>query len=487
MCPVWDVRGTCPSGLKCRFGRAHTDPETLKPIAKPSAADPSTFEHMNDLSRDLQFKLRRNQIPFACDRKGWKGFLASLDAEYARPEPGASPAAAAPAGAGAGAAAPGAAAPAAEVAAAVDNASGKSGDATSVDATNIGSGGGGGCDGGTEPAGASVVEATAVATAALGEAATVTGAAGAANGAGGAEAGGGGVVAAQEGGGGVAAGGVEGQGEGEWMRACLEATEPRATRRTMDFEGKVYVAPLTTVGNLPFRRDCFFGANGGADITCGEMALAHHLLKGNGSEWALLRRHPSEDVFGVQVAGAHPDQMTRVAELLEEHIKASCVDFVDINMGCPIDLVCDKGMGAALMNRGRKLRGIIAGMTSQLSCPLTVKMRVGWDEKKPNADSVVKTVQREAERSRVRGFPGSVARVMIHGRSRLQRYSKLADWDYVRRVAASQDPSLAPLPVIGNGDILSWRDHEERLQQAKELEQKEGKNHNWSTCCMLAR
>ncbi|CAM9488087.1 unnamed protein product [Ectocarpus sp. 4 AP-2014] len=165
------------------------------------------------------------------------------------------------------------------------------------------------------------------------------------------------------------------------------------------------------------------------------------------------------------------------------------MDFVDINMGCPIDLVCDKGMGAALMGRSRKLRGIIAGMSSQLTCPLTVKMRVGWDEKKPNADVVVRTVQREADRCLKRGFPGSVARVMIHGRSRLQRYSKLADWDYVRQVAASQDPALRPLPVIGNGDILSWRDHEERLEQARELQsqQGEGEGSQWSTCCMLAR
>ncbi|CAM9701122.1 unnamed protein product, partial [Hapterophycus canaliculatus] len=112
---------------------------------------------------------------------------------------------------------------------------------------------------------------------------------------------------------------------------------------------------------------------------------------------------------------------------------------------------------------------------------------------------VVRTVQREAARCRSRGFPGSVASVMIHGRSRLQRYSKLADWDYVRQVAASQDAALRPLPVIGNGDILSWRDHEERLEQARELYQAAGEGDGivggdggqgqkrWSTCCMLAR
>ena len=69
------------------------------------------------------------------------------------------------------------------------------------------------------------------------------------------------------------------------------------------------------------------------------------------------------------------------------------VDFVDLNLGCPLDLICSKGAGAALMMRDRKLKASLEGMSGALSCPITIKIRTGWDMTKPFAHQLVPKIQ----------------------------------------------------------------------------------------------
>ncbi|XP_040044371.2 tRNA-dihydrouridine(47) synthase [NAD(P)(+)]-like isoform X2 [Gasterosteus aculeatus] len=208
-------------------------------------------------------------------------------------------------------------------------------------------------------------------------------------------------------------------------------------KKQVDFQDKLYLAPLTTCGNLPFRRVC---KRFGADITCGEMAMCTNLLQGQQSEWALLKRHESEDVFGVQVEGCFPDTMTRCAELINGNID---VDFVDINSGCPIDLVYKKGGGCGLMTRTRKFEQIIKGMNYVLDVPLTVKIRTGVQEKCNIAHKLIPEMKK-----------WDVSMITLHGRSREQRYTKSADWDYINTCSKL----ASPVPLFGNGDILSYED-----------------------------
>jgi len=271
-----------------------------------------------------------------------------------------------------------------------------------------------------------------------------------------------------------------------------------AERKPVDFKRKIYVAPLTTVGNLPFRR---LLKQTGADITCGEMAMATNLLKAQQSEWALLRRHKSEDVFGVQIAGSFSDQMARVCELLA---RETDIDFVDINMGCPIDIVCRSGAGSALMTRPPRVLEVVAGALTGLELGtrmrtggivntpgLTVKLRTGWSEKDPTAHKLVPKLQAvRASQAYVNAAvvtadfklraTQSVDAIMVHGRSRLQRYTKNADWDYIFQCSDAQresvdDTPLPRVPFVGGGDVLSYEEFDAHLQNGK------------LDTCMLAR
>lgn len=213
----------------------------------------------------------------------------------------------------------------------------------------------------------------------------------------------------------------------------------QAEKKRIEWNGKILLSPLTTVGNLPFRRIC---KEYGADITCGEMALAPKILKAAQEEWALVKRHESEDIFGVQLCGNNPGVLTRCAQLLNQEID---VDFIDLNLGCPIDLIYKKGGGSGMLNRLHVLESVVKSISQVLDIPLTVKTRTGVYIDKPIAHQLM---------PRFRDWGASM--ITVHGRSREQRYTKLADWEYTEKCAVAAQP----IPVFGNGDILSFDDYQ---------------------------
>lgn len=222
--------------------------------------------------------------------------------------------------------------------------------------------------------------------------------------------------------------------------------ERAAEKRKVDFSNKLVLSPLTTVGNLPFRRIC---KEFGADITCGEMACVVPLLNGLAPEWALTRRHKSEDIFGVQLCGNNAELITCAAQLLSEKFD---VDFIDLNIGCPIDLIYSQGAGSALIRRQNILESIVRSSSEVLNgIPFTVKTRTGIYTNKNVAHELVPKFEEWGAKA-----------VTIHGRSREMRYTKNSDWQYIEQCAQA----AKSIPVIGNGDVLSYEDYVEYKKTA---------------------
>ena len=209
------------------------------------------------------------------------------------------------------------------------------------------------------------------------------------------------------------------------------------------FDGAVVLAPLTVGGNLAFRRLC---TELGADVTVGEMAVVRKLLGGSPSEYALLKSHPDERFFGVQLADRKPESLAEAARIAESR----GARFVDLNCGCPIHEITRRGLGASLLRKPTRVGRLVEAMRKAVQVPVTVKLRAGWSERETNVSAVARACEESG-----------AAAIAIHGRTREQRYGKAADWDLIGRVAAERG-----VPVIGNGDILTHYEARDRMARS---------------------
>ncbi|KAI1811762.1 tRNA-dihydrouridine synthase 3 [Poronia punctata] len=268
------------------------------------------------------------------------------------------------------------------------------------------------------------------------------------------------------------------------------------------------LAPLTTQGNLPFRRLC---SDLGAQITYSEMAMALPLIQGQKGEWALMKTHKSElapprftpedgkivegydnskDMkWGAQISGNQAWVAMKATEALTKFLPHLRV--VDLNCGCPIDLVYQTGAGSGLLDTPNKLEKMVRGMNAVSGeVPITVKLRTGVRDGRPTAQRLIERLAFGNTDFRDRlGAPGTAA-MTLHGRSRQQRYTKKANWEYIAECAAliksykdkkdsltdtilEADASTQANTIdgkiyfIGNGDCYSHVDYLDHIDNAK--------------------
>ena len=210
-----------------------------------------------------------------------------------------------------------------------------------------------------------------------------------------------------------------------------------------DLRSPFVLAPLAGVTDSAFRRICF---EQGAAMAFTEMVSAKGLYYRNANTEDLLRIHSDEGPVGIQLFGSEPLMLQLAAQKLQDRPNVC----VDLNMGCPVPKVVKNGEGSALLKNPALAEALVRETVKVAGKPVTVKMRIGFDEAHP-VDPVAFALRMQE---------AGAAMITVHGRTREQYYSGKADWRVIREIKQALD-----IPVAGNGDIFSAEDALRMLEE----------------------
>jgi nifR3 family TIM-barrel protein len=213
------------------------------------------------------------------------------------------------------------------------------------------------------------------------------------------------------------------------------------------FENKspLYLAPMAGVSNTVFRRIC---KKHGADVLVTEFVSADGIMHKNKRTREYLEFHEEERPVGVQLFGAEPDRLAEAAKQVCDWVNP---DFIDLNFGCPVNKVVSKNGGSALLKDCPLLEKVAKAVVQASPVPVTAKIRLGWCDNSINACHNAKLLE-----------DAGIQAIAVHGRTKAQGYSGLANWEHIAAVAEA-----VSIPVIGNGDISSAEDVVRHRQASK--------------------